>query len=206
MESRRPLYGTPVLAEQAGRMIGKEPYVQELLLVGSLAFGQPGHDIDLVVVTDEDRARRWLRRVRVGMERHGGDTVSYPLQHERTCAAGYEVFEPPANAYIFEHQRALDIYVLPPDWREKRKELEAALGEVTPAGEESLLTTFKREGRAWLPHPGMFGFYETKPRRRRKPKSDTLDKAWRILNSGSTMTDDQQHAALVTLFSQSPSP
>ena len=150
-QSRTPLDLAPPTRRDNARAIAdilrRHKHVREVLLFGSLARGEWGNDIDLIVVTDHGRGSDWINLTESCVKdfaqeeegRKGRTFRRNGLYHHRRLrmqaaidALGIDFGNLLRHTLSLASPDRLDIFVFPPNWREYLRVLQEALPHSDP--------------------------------------------------------------------------
>lgn len=133
-EEERSLIGL-VQAQQAAKILCGHPDINAVVVFGSVARDNEGGDLDLILLCDEEIAQEFFSLVLLYQDRERyayHDMKDIRRQAAVALLSGNELDSILRRMDNFVHPCDLDIFIFPPNWRERLDELQDALPHSDP--------------------------------------------------------------------------
>ncbi|MEK7083434.1 MAG: hypothetical protein AAB972_04630 [Patescibacteria group bacterium] len=149
-ESRRLIGWTE--AVQAAKIFCEHPEIKAVLAFGSVARDGEGEDLDIILVCDEAVSYEFLFYVASVLDEEQDDFYTRASDIRRSIAVMSlseegELDEISYRVEPFVSIYDMDIFIFPPDWRERLDELQGAM----PHSDPNFMYNIARDARAlWV--------------------------------------------------------
>lgn len=128
-------------AKKVAEVFRRLDKVQAVEVFGSVARGQEGHDLDLILVCDEETSQEFMTLVEIEarlaklprMKWYDGCALSRSCVAESILVSGIASENNPfEEAIIAAHGVGIDIFIFPSDWRNRLSELQGRMEHDDP--------------------------------------------------------------------------
>lgn len=130
------------MAEKVANILRRISKVQDVELFGSLAREGKGEDIDLILICDEDTSQIFMHLVEIEA-RHSilRNSAWYHNLAQNRSHIAENLLDPEGDGMfeeIWDENIPVDIFIFPPDWRNRLEELQSRIPHDDPKFMENI--------------------------------------------------------------------